>query len=140
MDIRERVLALVSEGLSCREAARRLRISAASAGRIIQRHRRVGSVAASRRGRPVGSGKPEGVSGFLSQQIEQTPDMTMPERADALWTQHQIRADPAELSRFLKHRLKLTYKKIPDRNGEATQTGARLAVRLAAPQTTKDAS
>ncbi len=38
LDIRERVVALVGEGLSCREAARRLRISAASAVRIMQRH------------------------------------------------------------------------------------------------------
>ena len=34
LDIRERVVALVDEGLSCKEAARRLRISAASAVRI----------------------------------------------------------------------------------------------------------
>ena len=36
LDIRERVVALVGEGVSCREAARRLRISAASAVRIMQ--------------------------------------------------------------------------------------------------------
>lgn len=37
LDIRERVVALVDEGLSCHEAARRLLISGASAVRIVQR-------------------------------------------------------------------------------------------------------
>ena len=53
----------------------------------------------------------ERVAGFLRHQIDQIPDMTMPELAAALWTRHEVRADPAELSRFLKHRLKLTYNK-----------------------------
>lgn len=47
LDIRERVVALVEERLSCHEAARRLRISAASAVRIIQRKKRTGGMASS---------------------------------------------------------------------------------------------
>ena len=56
LDIRERVVvALVDEGLSCHEAARRLRISAASAVRIMQRMKRTGGVrrGAARAGRDV---------------------------------------------------------------------------------------
>ena len=52
LDIRERVVALVDEGLSCHEAARRLRISAASAVRIMQRKKRTGVVTAAPQGRP----------------------------------------------------------------------------------------
>lgn len=46
LDIRERVVLLVDEGLSCHAAARRLRVSAASAMRIMQRKRRTGGVKA----------------------------------------------------------------------------------------------
>ena len=51
LDIRERVVSLVEDGNSSREASRRLRISAASAVRIMQRRRRPGSVAPSLQGR-----------------------------------------------------------------------------------------
>ena len=44
LDIRERVVALVDDGLSCHEAAWRLRISAASAVRFMQRKRRTSEV------------------------------------------------------------------------------------------------
>lgn len=47
MDIRERVVSLVEDGIFCREAARRFRISTASAARITQHKRCTGSVAAS---------------------------------------------------------------------------------------------
>ena len=52
LDIRERVVSLVEGGYSCHEAARRFRISAASAVRIVQRKRRFGSVVAAVQGRP----------------------------------------------------------------------------------------
>ncbi len=46
LGIRERVVSLINEGLSCHEAARRLRILAASAVRIMQRKKRTGGVKA----------------------------------------------------------------------------------------------
>ncbi len=52
LDIRERVVTLVREGLSCHEAARRLRILAASAVRIMQRPKRTGGVRAAPQGGP----------------------------------------------------------------------------------------
>jgi len=113
LDIRERVVSLVEDGSSCHEAARRLRISAASAVRLMQRKRRTGSVAAAAQGRPRLS-KLDAVSGFLKTQIEATPDKTMPELAAELLKVHGIRATPAMLSRHLIHRLGYTYKKIPD--------------------------
>jgi len=53
LDIRQRVVTLVEEGLTCHEAARRLRISAASAVRIMQRKKRTGGVNAAPKGGPV---------------------------------------------------------------------------------------
>ena len=104
MDIRERVVSLVEDGFSCHEAARRFRISTASAVRIMQRKRRTGSVAAAPQGRPRIS-KLDPVSKFLKAEIEATPDKTMPELAAALFREHGVRATPAMLSRHLIHRL-----------------------------------
>lgn len=138
LDIRERVVSLVEDGNSSREASRRLRISAASAVRIMQRRRRTGSVAPSLQGRPRQS-KLDVVSGFLKGQLEAAPDITMLELATALFEGHRIRATPAMLSRHLIHRLGYTYKKIPDRYGKAARTGACHAIQLEAPASTKDA-
>jgi len=124
LDIRERVVALVDDGFSCREAARRLRISAASAVRIMQRKRQTGGVKTSPQGRPRGS-KLDVVSGWLQTRVEAEPDITMPELAELLKQEHAVTATPAMLSRHLIHRLGFTYKKIPDRDGATAQTGPR---------------
>jgi transposase len=139
LDIRTRVVSLVEDGHSCHEAARRLRISAASAVRIMQRKRRTGSVAAAAQGRPRVS-KLDAVSGFLKARVEVVPDITMPELAVELVEAHGIRATPAMLSRHLIHRLGYTYKKIADRDGEASPEGSARAIRVAPPATAKDAS
>lgn len=72
-DIPERVVALVEEGLSCHEAARRLRISAASAVRIMQRKKRTGDVKAASQGRPRRC-RLDIVSDGLQRQVETQPD------------------------------------------------------------------
>ncbi len=110
LDIRERVVALIDEGLSCHEAARRLRISAASAVRIMQRKRRTGGVEAAPQGRPRRS-KLDTVSDWLKSRVEAEPDITMPELAEVLKQEHNLTATPAMLSRHLIHRLGFTYKK-----------------------------
>lgn len=115
LDIRERVVALVDEGLSCHEAARRLRISPASAVRIMQRKRRTGGVQAAPQGHPRHS-RLDAVSGWLRTRVETGPDITMPELADELAAAQGLRATPAMLSRHLIHRLGLTYKKNADRD------------------------
>ena len=138
IDIRERVVALVNEGLSCHVAARRLRISAASAVRIMQRKKRTGEVTAEPQGRPRRS-KLDAVSGWLRARVDAEPDITMPELAVRLEAEHGLRATPAMLSRYLIHHLRFTYKKITDRDGAATQTSARRAIRVAAPADAEDA-
>jgi len=139
LDIRERVVALVDKGVSCHEAARRLCISAASAVRIMQRKKRTGGVKAAPQGRPRRS-KLDAASVWLRARVEAQPDITMPELAEALKTEHDLAATPAMLSRHLIHRLGFTYKKIPDRDGAAAQAGARRQVRLASPPDAEDAS
>lgn len=109
LGLRTRDMWFIDEGHSCHQAARRFRISAASAVRIRQRRQKTGSVAPARRGRPRGSGRLEAFSAFLKKTVDHRPDMTMPELADLLWQEHDMRAAPAELSRFLRHRLGYTY-------------------------------
>ena len=138
VDIRERVVAFVDEGLSCHEAARCLRISAASAVRIMQRKKRTGGVTAAPQGRPRRS-KLDPASDWLKTRVEAEPDITMPELAEALKLEYDLTATPAMLSRHLIHRLGFTYKKIPDRDGAAAQTRSRSAVRMATPADAKDA-
>ena len=113
LDIRERVVALIDEGFSCHEAARRLRISAASAVRIMQRKRRTGGVKAAPQGRPRRS-KLDTVSDWLKSRVEAEPDITMPELAEVLKQEHNLTATPAMLSRHLIHRLGFTYKSKED--------------------------
>ena len=139
LDLRKRVMSFIDDGHSCRSAARWFRISAASAVRIRQRRQKTGSVAPAKRGSPKGSGRLELFSGFLKKTVDHRPDVTMPELAEVLLREHDVHAAPAELSRFLRHRLKYTYKKIADRNGEAAQACARRALRVAAPPPTEDA-
>jgi transposase len=106
-DIRERVVLLVDEGLSCHEAARQMRMSAASAVRIIQRKKRTGEVTPEPQGRPRRS-KLDAVSGWLRARVDADPDITMPELADRLQAEHGLRATPAMLSRYLIHHLRFT--------------------------------
>lgn len=139
LDLRMRVLSFIEDGHSCRAAARRFRVSAASAVRIRQRRQQTGSVVPAKRGRPKGSGRLEVFADFLRKTVDQRPDMTMPELAEVLLREHDMPAAPAELSRFLRHRLGYTYKKIADRNRASKTTGARRAVRLATPTPTENA-
>ena len=64
----------------------------------------------------------------------------MPDLADALKREHDLMATPAMLSRHLIRHLGFTYKKIPDRDGAAAQTGPGRAIRVAAPTDAEDAS
>ena len=139
LDIRKRVVALVDEGLSCHEAARRLRISAASAVRIMQLKKRTGRVNAAPQGRPRCS-KLDAVSAWRQGRVEAQPDITMPELAEALRAEHGLNATPAMLSRHLIHRLGFTYKKIADRDGASAQAGSHRAIRVAPPPDAEDAS
>lgn len=138
LDLRERVMGFIDEGHSCNQAARVFRISISSAIRIAGRKRATGSVSPVRQGRPRGGGKLEPFAGFLCAQVDATPDITMPELAEALWDSHQVRADPAGLSRHLKHRLGYTYKNA-HRHGARTRTRAPRAAPLDHPSPTSNA-
>lgn len=104
LDIRERVVALVDGGLSCHEAARRLRISAASAARIMQRKRRTGGVKAAPQGRPRRS-KLDAVSGWLKTRVEAEPDIKVAAATELPHIRSEARAERQRLTAELISRL-----------------------------------
>ncbi len=101
IDLRERVIAHVEDGHTCRAAARTFNVSASFAIKLVSRWRATGSAAPARQGRPPGGGKLAPHRDFLIERVENTPDITMPELAAELEAERGVRVVPASLSRFL---------------------------------------
>lgn len=109
-DLRRRFQRYIEDGLSGREAARRLMISPATGARLAGRVRRGEPLAPRKCGRPAGWGKLGAHRDFLVDLVEQDPDITMPELRDALAEAEGVRVHETSLSRALR-RLGFTYKK-----------------------------
>src|SRR5262249_41232319 len=76
LDLRERVVAAVSAGASCRAVAATVKVSVASVGKWSQRVRAGGSPAA----RPVGGKRPYVLAGersWLLRRLSEQPDVTL---------------------------------------------------------------
>ena len=111
LDLRSRIVALVRSGVSRRAAAARFSVSPSSAVRFAKRHEEHGTAAASRTGRPPGTGKLAPHVAFLSEVVDSVPDITGPELAAALEEAHGVRAHPSSILRALRG-AGYTYKKI----------------------------
>lgn len=110
LDLRLRFSRYIEDGLSGREAARRLRISPATGSRLARRVRRGAPLEPEKCGRPKGWGKLGAHLGLLQELVEQDPDITMPELKGALFEAEGVRVHETSLSRALR-RLGFTYKK-----------------------------
>ena len=119
LDLRSRLVARVAEGQSRRGAAEDLRVSPSFSVKLVARHRRTGSLAPERQGRPLGTGKLAAYRDFLIGRVKEQPDITMPELAAELEARHGVEADPASLSRFLC-KAGFSYKK--NASGQGTRT------------------
>jgi transposase len=100
-DLRVRIVGEIERGQSCRAAARRFGVSAATAVRLSQRKAQTGSLAPSRQGRPVGSGLLGAHIEALAGWVEADGDITMPELAARLFAERGVKAAPATRSRLL---------------------------------------
>ena len=109
-DIRRRFRCCIEEGLSGREAARRLMISAATGSRLAGKVRRGESLAPAKCGRPAGRGKLAPHNGFLLEMVGQDPDITLFELRDALFEATGVRVHHSAIARTLR-RLGFSYKK-----------------------------
>ena len=101
VDLRIRIVGEIERGQSCRAAARRFGVSAATAVRLAQRKARTGSVAPARQGRPAGSGLLGTHIDALAGWVDADDDITMPELAARLLAERGVKAHSASLSRLL---------------------------------------
>jgi len=115
LDIRQRIVAYVEAGHSCRAAAAKFDVSPSFVVKLMQLWRRTGSLEPARQGRPPG-GRLVPFHGFLCRIVEACPDITMPELAAVLEAEHGLATDPSALSRCLI-KLGYSYKKIPHCHG-----------------------
>jgi transposase len=84
VDLRERVVAAIAAGASCRAAAERFGVGASSAIRWWSLHRQVGSVAPGPLGGDRRSGRIEAHAPLILGLLERTPDITLSELRAAL--------------------------------------------------------
>jgi len=117
MDLRERILAHVEAGQSCRAAARVFGVSASTAVRLARQQRVQGHVAPQAQGRAPGTaGKLALHKAFLLEIVRAEPDITLRELAGALLEAQGVRVQLSSLHRALR-RAGISYKKRADRGG-----------------------
>ena len=117
MDLRERVVACVEAGHSCRAAARLFGVSASTAVRLAGQQRLQGHVAPKSQGRAPGTaGKLAAHLAFLLEIVRTEPDITLKELAGALAEVHGVRVQLSSLHRALR-RAGYSYKKRTGRPG-----------------------
>lgn len=101
-DVRSRFEILYREGLSGREAGRRLIISAASASRLARRIRRGTGLEPAVNPRKSGKGKLAPYSDFFVELVEQDPDVTLAELKAALEHAHGVCASISGIDQALR--------------------------------------
>jgi transposase len=109
-ELRDRFARLIEEGLSGREASRRLQLSAATGARWSRQIRNTGAAAVAPMGRPPGTGKLAAYVGFFEELVAQDPDITLFELRDALTDAEGVVVHHSAIAGLLK-RLGFTHKK-----------------------------
>lgn len=120
VDLRQRVIAAIDGGLSCRQAAERFGVSAASAIRWRNRQQKAGDFAPKQQGGDRKSQRIEAHAQLIVDAVTAKSDITLVELRGKLLEQG-VSAGVASLWRFFKRR-KMTLKKrrrTPPNNGAA---------------------
>ena len=108
-DLRVRVIAVNSGGLSTRKAAKRFGIGISTTGTWYRRYRDKGEVTARKQGQRPGS-KLDALEPFILSLVEERADISLSEIAERLATERQVSACPATIWHFFNKR-GMTYKK-----------------------------
>src|SRR5512136_3364663 len=111
LDLRERVVAAVSSGMSRRQAAERFGVSAASAIRWCQRQNETGSPASYKRGGDRWSARIDAHKSLILSLVDETCDITLKELQGQL-AERGLSFSIGSLWRFFA-RHKITWKKRP---------------------------
>ena len=109
IDLRQRVIAAIDGGLSCRRAAERFGVSAASAIRWRQRQQKAGDFRPRQQGGDRRSQRVEAQAQLILNTVAATPDITLAELREKVG-RHGVSVGIASLWRFFKRR-KITLKK-----------------------------
>ncbi len=119
VDLRWRVIAAISDGLSTRKAAKHFGIGISTSGAWFRRYRDHGETAARKQGQPPGS-KLDAHEAFILGLVEATPDISLGEIAERLLAARSVSAAPSTVWEFFNKR-GITYKK----NRACERTAAR---------------
>ena len=110
VDLRRRVVGAIEEGMSCRRAAERYGVSAASAVRWHHQFRTTGTVSPHKQGGDRRSKRVEAYAAFILDAIADQPDITLAELQTRLSAEHGVHFAIGTLWRFFKRR-RITIKK-----------------------------
>ena len=102
-DLRWRVIATISKGLSTRKAAKRFGIGISTAGRWFRRYRDNGETMARKQGQPPGS-KFDKHEAFILDLVKETPDISLAEIAERLLAERSVSAVPSTVWEFFNKR------------------------------------
>ena len=119
-DLRVRIVRGIASGKSRRAVAAQFEIAPSTAVRVQARYAATGSVEPARVGRPRGSGKLAPYRVAIVDKVKARPDITMPDLAEWLETNHGVTVDPSNLSKLLC-REGFSYKKNTAGLGERTR-------------------
>jgi len=111
VELRERAVALVEQGNTHTETARRLCVSIKFVNDMVRLKRETGSLEPKPQGNP-GRGKLSGVKEWVRARIAARPDLTIDELTAQLHAEHGLRVHRSSVGRLL-HRLGLSHKKRP---------------------------
>lgn len=110
IDLRERLISAVEDGMSRRSAAERFGVAASTAIKWVNRWRQVGHVRPRLQGGDKRSHRIEAHAGEILALVEATPDITLGEIAAHLDETHGLKVAPSTVWRLLDRR-GLTFKK-----------------------------
>ncbi len=108
-DLRWRVIAAISGGLSTRKAAERFGIGVSTSGEWFRRYRDHGETTARKQGQPPGS-KLDEHEAFVLGLVEETPDISLAEIAERLLVERSVSAALSTVWEFFNKR-GITFKK-----------------------------
>src|SRR6056297_2490602 len=111
VELRERAVALVEQGNTHTEAARRLCVSIKFVNEMVRLKRETGTLEPKRQGNP-GRGKLSDVKDWVRARIASQPDLTIDELTAELGAEHGLTVHRSSVGRLL-HRLGLSHKKRP---------------------------
>jgi transposase len=111
LDLRERVVGALEDGMSTRQAAARFSIGIATAGAWGRLKRSQGDVRPAKQGKPKGSVL-DAHADFILEALRQTPDLTLNEMVERLAAERDVRVVRTAVWKFLD-RHDQTYKKRP---------------------------